>query len=39
MNTIVNGGALELSGVDPFSSLPWDVRYRISTDASFAIHH
>lgn len=28
-NAIVNGGALELSGVDPFSSLPWDVRYRI----------
>ncbi|EAW20739.1 F-box domain protein [Aspergillus fischeri NRRL 181] len=28
-NAIVNRGALELSGVDPFSSLPWDIRYRI----------
>ncbi|GIC93077.1 uncharacterized protein Aud_009556 [Aspergillus udagawae] len=28
-NAIVNVGALELSGVDPFSSLPWDVRYRM----------
>ncbi|PKX88202.1 uncharacterized protein P174DRAFT_446579, partial [Aspergillus novofumigatus IBT 16806] len=28
-NAIVYGGALKLSAVDPFSSLPWDVRYRI----------
>ncbi|KAF7180401.1 hypothetical protein CNMCM7691_009569 [Aspergillus felis] len=28
-NAIVNVGALKLSGVDPLSSLPWDVRYRV----------
>ncbi|RLM00358.1 hypothetical protein CFD26_100691 [Aspergillus turcosus] len=26
---IVNMGAPKLSGVDPFSSLPWDIRYKI----------
>ncbi|KAF4228985.1 hypothetical protein CNMCM6805_001779 [Aspergillus fumigatiaffinis] len=28
-NAIVNGDTLKLSAVDLFSSLPWDVRYRI----------